>query len=74
MKNPVKYSSQLEAAVLKEIKELAKSQGRKLQDVINEAVKEYLERARSSSPRPHVMKAFHNSLSIYDSVYKKLAN
>lgn len=69
----IKFSSQADEEVLRQVKDIARSQGRKLQDVFHEAMLDYIEKKSQSKPRKHVMDAFSRSLLKYTSVYKKLA-
>lgn len=73
MKNLIKFSSQIDETVLIPIKEITEQQGRKLQDVFDEALKDYIEKTRRGKARSHVTKAFGSSLLTYDSLYKKIA-
>jgi hypothetical protein len=68
-----KFSSQAEANILHEIKTLAKTEGKQLQAIINEAFLDLLEKRKQTKPRRHVMEHFQSSLTEYDDLYKKLA-
>jgi hypothetical protein len=69
----IKFSSQLDPKVLNKAKQLAKSEGRQLQSIIEEALNDYLERIKSDRPSTHVLNAFHESLKEYDQLYSVLA-
>jgi phosphotransacetylase len=69
----VKFSSQLDPKVLNKAKQLAKSQGRQLQSIIEEALTDYLERTQSERPNTQVLNAFRESLQEYDQLYADLA-
>lgn len=73
MKDLIKFSSQVNKNVFKVIKKLTDEQGRKLQDVIDEALRDYIEKTKKGKPRQHVMDEFRKSLKEYDSLYKELA-
>lgn len=73
MKELVKFSSQLDRKVLMAIRKIADEQGRKLQDIIDESLRDYMEKVRTGKPRPHVLEAFGKSMLTYDSLYDKLA-
>lgn len=68
-----KFATQVETELLKEMRELAKSEGRQLQSLVDEAFADFIERRHQQRARPHVMAAYEGSHSRYASVYKKLA-
>lgn len=68
-----KFSSQLAPEVLAALRELAQSQGRQLQSVLDEAVRDYIDRQQNKHPRRHVMAAFASSLEDFDDLYRQLA-
>ena len=68
----VKFATQLSADVLMQLKETAKKEGRQIQAVLDEALREYFH-ARQQHPRPHVMKAFHASIRQHEALYQELA-
>jgi hypothetical protein len=67
-----KFSSQAEAKLLKAVRKLAKEEGRPLQSLIDEALRDLIDKKRGEKPRNDVMKAYQESLKQYDSVYKCL--
>jgi len=69
----VKFSSQADAAVLGAIKALAEQEGRQFQALLDEALRDYVEKKRTGKPRRHVMEAFDQSLHAFDPFYEKLA-
>lgn len=73
MKHLVKFSSQIDEKVLTLMKEIADNQGRKLQDVFDEALKDYIEKVQTGKVRPKVLETFTKSLLTYDSLYDKLS-
>ena len=68
-----KFSSQADEQVLADARALARSQGRQLQSIVEEALTEYLERHQTERPRTHVMEAFGLSMVEFDDLYQKLA-
>jgi hypothetical protein len=68
-----KYSSQAEPEVLKAMQAIADQEGRQLQAVISDAMREYLARRQRQSPRRNVLEAFQESLKQRDQLYRKLA-
>jgi predicted transcriptional regulator len=68
-----KFSSQASPDVLAALRQLAASQGRQFQAVLDDAMRDYLERQQRQQPRHHVMSAFASSLDEFDALYKDLA-
>jgi hypothetical protein len=68
-----KFSSQASPDVLAALRELAATQGRQFQAVLDDAMRDYLERQSKSRPRQHVMVTFASSLEEFDSLYRDLA-
>ena len=68
-----KFSSQASPDVLAALRKLAASEGRQFQAVLEEALRDYLERQQRDRPRQHVMSAFASSLDEFDPLYKDLA-
>jgi hypothetical protein len=52
---------------------LAATQGRQFQAVLDDAMREYLERQSKRRPRQRVMATFASSLEEFDSLYRDLA-
>ena len=75
MATPVreKFSSQAAPEVLAALKEIAETQGRQFQAVLDDALRDYIDRQQKSRPRRHVMEQFAESLNEYDSLYRDLA-
>jgi predicted transcriptional regulator len=68
-----KFSSQASPEVLAAMRQLAESQGRQFQALLDEALRDYLDRQQRERPRRHVMAAFASSLGEFDSLYRELA-
>jgi predicted transcriptional regulator len=68
-----KFSSQASPDVLAALRQLAASEGRQFQAVLEDALRDYLERQQRDRPRQHVMSAFASSLDEFDPLYKDLA-
>jgi hypothetical protein len=68
-----KYSSQAEPAILEAMQALADREGRQLQSVLAEAMREYLARKQQQAPRRNVLEAFQESLRERDELYRSLA-
>jgi protein-disulfide isomerase-like protein with CxxC motif len=68
-----KFSSQASPEVLAALRHIAESQGRQFQAVLDEALRDYIDRQQSQRPRRHVMAAFASSLDEFDNLYRDLA-
>ena len=68
-----KFSSQASPEVLAALRQIAESQGRQFQAVLNEAMRDYIDRQQRERPRRHVMATFASSLEEFDSLYRELA-
>lgn len=69
----VKFATQADPAVLETLKSIAASEGRQIQALVDEALRDYIERKTGNVPRRHVMDSFRNSMAKYDSLYRELA-
>jgi predicted transcriptional regulator len=68
-----KFSSQAAPEVLAALRRIAESEGRQFQAVLDEALRDYIERKETGRPRRHVMEAFAHSIGEFDSLYRELA-
>jgi hypothetical protein len=68
-----KFSSQAAPEVLAALRQIAESQGRQFQAVLDEALRDYIDRQQKERPRRHVTASFASSLDEFDSLYRKLA-
>ena len=68
-----KFSSQASPEVLAAVRQIAESQGRQFQAVLDEAMRDYIDRQQRERPRRHVMATFASSLEEFDSLYRELA-
>jgi len=68
-----KFSSQAAPDVLAALRRIAESQGRQFQAVLDEALRDYIDRHQKEQPRRHVMAAFASSLDEFDNLYRELA-
>jgi hypothetical protein len=69
----VKFSSKADAKLLAEMRKIARDEGRQLQALLDEAMRDYLGKKHSSKARPQVRKAFAESLRDFDALYRELA-
>lgn len=68
-----KFSSQAAPEVLSALRQLAESQGRQFQAVLDEALRDYIDRQQKERPRRHVLASFASSLEEFDALYRDLA-
>lgn len=68
-----KFSSQAAPEVLATLRQIAESEGRQFQAVLDEALRDYIERHQKQHPRRHVVEAFVASLGEFDVLYRELA-
>ena len=70
---PEEFSYQASPEVLAALRQIAENQGRQFQAVLDEALRDYIDRQQKDRPRRHVMASFASSLEEFDSLYRKLA-
>ena len=68
-----KFSSQAAPDVLLAMRRIAESQGRQFQAVLDDALRDYIDRQQKEHPRRHAMAAFASSLDDFDHLYRELA-
>lgn len=68
-----KFATQIDSALLTELRGLAKAEGRQIQALVEEALTAMLEERRQSKARPHVMAAYQKTHARFAPLYKKLA-
>ncbi len=59
--------------VLAMLKQIAETEGRQVQALLDEALREYIQRKTLGHPNPQVMAAFAESVAEFDSLYTELA-
>lgn len=67
------FPSQATPEVLKALQKIAESEGRSIQAVFDEALREYIVRKEKGLPRYHALDAFSESLKEFDQLYRELA-
>jgi hypothetical protein len=67
------FSSQASPKVLAELRKIAATEGRQLQSVLDEALRDYIARKETGRPRRHVIEAFALSVDEFDALYRELA-
>jgi hypothetical protein len=68
-----KFASQASPEVLSEMRRIAAAEGRQVQAVLDETLREYIERKHEGRPRRRTMDTFAVSLAEFDGLYRKLA-
>ncbi len=71
--NIEKFSSQASSDVLAEMRKIALGDGRHLRIVLEEAMRDYIAKRKSSRPRNHVIGALQDSIKEFNNLYQKLA-
>jgi hypothetical protein len=66
-----KFSSQAAPEVLAALRQIAKNQGRQFQAVLDEALRDYIDRQHKEHSRRHVLSAFASSLNEFDTLYRE---
>ena len=69
----MKFATQVDAGVLEEVRALARSEGRQIQALVEEALSDLLEKRKQGRPRARVMAAYESSHQRYGELYEKLA-
>lgn len=69
----VKFASQADQEILDQFKALARKEGRQLLALLDEAMREHLERKQTGQARKHVIAAYEESLVKFDKLYAELA-
>jgi hypothetical protein len=68
-----KFATQVNSEILAKVRNLAQSEGRQLQALVDEAFADLIEKRKQTRPRAHVMAAYQASHERFGSLYKKLA-
>jgi hypothetical protein len=68
-----KFATQADPKVLEEVRAIAAKEGKQLQAVIDEALRDFVEKRKRGRARPEVITAFGESLAEYEALYKDLA-
>jgi len=68
-----KFATQMDARLLQRLRDYAKSEGRQIQSVLEEAVEMMLKDKQGYVMRPDVKAAYEASLEQFDDLYKRLA-
>lgn len=68
-----KFASQAAPELLQAVRSIADEEGRQLQTVIEEALREYVERKRGERPREQVLAHLQASVERHRDLYRRLA-
>jgi hypothetical protein len=68
-----KFATQVNADILSEVRAIAEQEGRQLQGLVEEALRDLIEKRRHGNSRAHVMDAYLASHNKYKRLYEKLA-
>ena len=69
----IKFASQADGQLLAEMRRLAAEEGRQLQALLDEAMRDLLAKRQQAHSRPDVMAALARSKSKFDGLYRELA-
>jgi hypothetical protein len=70
----VKFATQADPEVLAALRKIAGDEGRQLQALVDEALRDYIEQKQGNAQRKRVMQALHDSMTQYDTLYRELSN
>lgn len=68
-----KFATQVNSEILTSVRNIAQSEGRQLQALVDEALADLIEKRKQNKPRPNVMAAYQASHEKFGTLYKKLA-
>ncbi len=68
-----KFATQVNSEILTTIRNLAQSEGRQLQALVDEALADLIEKRKQNRPRANVMAVYQASHEKFGPLYKKLA-
>jgi hypothetical protein len=68
-----KFATQVDSALLADLRSLAKSEGRQLQSLVEEAIGNLLQQRSGAAVDLDILRAYQSTVERYASVYEKLA-
>lgn len=68
-----KFATQVDSQTLEEVRKLAAESGRQIQSLMDEALRDLVEKHRRTRPRAHVLRAYQASHDKFGKLYEKLA-
>jgi len=69
----IKFATQLAPDVLETLRRMSAEEGRHMQAILDEALREYIENKQAGKPRRHVLSALQASMAEHDALYEALA-
>ena len=69
----VKFATQLAPDVLESLRRMSTDEGRHIQTLLDEALREYIDNKQAGKPRRHVLAALQTSMAEHDALYEALA-
>lgn len=69
----IKFATQLAPDVLESLRRMSADEGRHMQAILDEALREYIENRQAGKPRKHVLSALQASMAEHDALYEALA-
>ena len=69
----VKFATQLDPGVLESLRQMSADEGRHIQAILDEALREYIASKQAGKPRKQVLAALQASMTEYDALYEALA-
>jgi hypothetical protein len=63
----------VDAELLSSLRQLARSEGRQLQALVDEALSDLIDKRKQTKPRPPVMAAYQSSHVAFAALYRQLA-
>ena len=69
----IKFATQLAPDVLETLRRMSADEGRHIQAILDEALREYIENKQAGKPRRHVLAALQASMAEHDALYEALA-
>ena len=68
-----KFTTQVDSALLSDLRALANQEGRQIQALVEEALNTLIDDRKTANARSHVMGAYQKSHAGYSGLYTKLA-
>ncbi|MCW5943211.1 MAG: hypothetical protein KIS66_13330 [Fimbriimonadaceae bacterium] len=68
-----KFATQVDADLLAMTRQIAESEGRQLQSIVEEALLDLVEKRKRDRPRANVLAHYEASLAQFGSLYERLA-
>jgi hypothetical protein len=69
----VKFASQVDADVLAKVRDIAKAEGRQIQGLLDEALRDFVEKKLAEAPQADAMALHRLSMTRYKTLYERLA-